>query len=644
MAWATMAACGLVATACGADAALPNADGAGAGDSAAVDDGGCSWLQAGAGPERTYTSTCASRIDATTAGDLMVDWFFPTADAATASPVVHEGTMYLGDWSGLFYAVDTATGTERWRFQADTNPAVYAGQITASAALGTIGGVDTVYFPSGKTVHALRTDDGTERWSVDIGVGSDTEPTEIEGAPLLVEDLVIIGVDVHNNPGFRAGVVALDAATGEVRWRWDGDAGAEPSGCVDVWGTASADVERRMVFFGTGNCPSAPEVWRPATEAVVAVDLDTGAERWIYQPHEPNNDDLDFASAPNLFSAGGRDLVGIGNKDGDYYALDRTSGALVWRADATEPGLEEPGGNFSTGGFIGAAAVVGDTIVGGTAVGPAPYLHGIATVDGALTWQQAKAQAIYSPPGAVHDVAFIGGTDFTLRGVRTTDGAVVFEHPVDAVIAAGPAVVGDAVYAPIGFKEPGTSAPIANGGVQKLRLPRPGETTTSTTAAPTTTAAPGVTGVDLTNAGGACIGTPCPLPFALKPTPADATPSGTIVVRTTPFSMTVEVAGLGEPAGWLSPGSDAAADGATTYAVYLSEGDDNPVGGLVCVLEGDPAGSGGSCTGDALPRRTTYNRMTILAVNEAATLPAPAEGLARLVTTVAFDPPLTPAP
>ncbi|MEZ5135286.1 MAG: hypothetical protein R2699_09590 [Acidimicrobiales bacterium] len=115
-------------------------------------------------------------------------------------------------------------------------------------------------------------------------------------------------------------------------------------------------------------------------------------------------------------------------------------------------------------------------------------------------------------------------------------------------------------------------------------------------------------------------------------------------MRTTPFSMTVEVAGLGEPAGWLSPGSDAAAAGATTYAVYLSEGDDNPVGGLVCVLEGDPAGSGGSCTGDALPRRTTYNRMTILAVNEAATLPAPAEGLARLVTTVAFDPPLTPAP
>ncbi|MEZ5135287.1 MAG: hypothetical protein R2699_09595 [Acidimicrobiales bacterium] len=87
------------------------------------------------------------------------------------------------------------------------------------------------------------------------------------------------------------------------------------------------------------------------------------------------------------------------------------------------------------------------------------------------------------------------------------------------MIAAGPAVVGDAVYAPIGFKEPGTSAPIANGGVQKLRLPRPGETTTSTTAAPTTTAAPGVTGVDLTNAGGACIGTParCRSPSSPRP-------------------------------------------------------------------------------------------------------------------------------
>ena len=72
--------------------------------------------------------------------------------------------------------------------------------------------------------------------------------------------------------------------------------------------------------------------------------------------------------------------------------------------------------------------------------------------------------------------------------------------------------------------------------------------------------------------------------------------------------------------------------------MFLSESDDNPTGGLVCILDADL-----DCTGK-LPRRgATYNRATLVAVKDAQTVPTLADGFERLVTTVSFDPPLQPA-
>ena len=49
-------------------------------------------------------------------GDLK--WKFNTVGDVTSPPLVHEGTVYFGDWKGYFYAVDTSTGQEEWRLNA----------------------------------------------------------------------------------------------------------------------------------------------------------------------------------------------------------------------------------------------------------------------------------------------------------------------------------------------------------------------------------------------------------------------------------------------------------------------------------------------------------------------------------------------
>ena len=79
---------------------------------------------------------------------------------------------------------------------------------------------------------------------------------------------IIVGTDVHNSgDGTAAGVVALDAATGARRWvattaPTTGEGGTGP-GCGDVWGSPSVDLDRRLVFVGTGNCET-PEGWGDA--------------------------------------------------------------------------------------------------------------------------------------------------------------------------------------------------------------------------------------------------------------------------------------------------------------------------------------------------------------------------------------------
>ena len=135
-----------------------------------------------------------------------------------------------------------------------------------------------------------------------------------------------------------------------------------------------------------------------------------------------------------------------------------------------------------------------------------------------------------------------------------------------------------------------------------------------------------------------CVGTPCDVGFTLVQPPAGTTPTMTLLVTLDPWKVEITTAGLGPPSAWLRPGSNEAATAATRYGVFLSESDDNPQGGLLCVLD-----ASGACTSSKIPRKgATYNRLTILAITDSDALPSPAEGVNRLVVTHGFDPLLSP--
>lgn len=625
----------------------------------------CDWASYGNGPDRTFAVAppCETTIAPDTVGDLAEAWFFNTDDVVTATPAVAGGTVFVGDWAGTFYAIDAETGEQRWRHETVPHPTVYSGQIVSSAAVAEAEGRTLVYFGGGKTLYALDAITGDEVWSFDTAIfdrqrerdvdttdedtlpeiSDEDRPTEIQSSPLVVEGLVVVGFDAHDRPGFRAGVIALDAATGELVWDFDPDGGDEPTGCAGVWSSPSADLERRLVFAASANCPSSPEGWGPYTEALFALDLDTGEPQWSYQPHPPNNDDIDLPGAPNLFAVGGAAAVGIGSKDGHYYAVDRETGDELWDAVGKEPDLD-PGSNYSFGGFIGPLAIAEGLAVGGTAGnGPTacPCLHAFDLETGQIAWQSEEPQPIFGASAIAGGVVFSGGTDFTFRALDLTTGAELWSTDMPGVVAGGSAVVGDDVFAVAGIREPGGEVTAESAGVFRFTLD-PAASTEPDTAPTTDTTVEAHDGpVVLESPEQPCVGTPCEARFTTPTPPAGLSPTGTLEVATDPFTVRMTASGLGDPEQWVAPNAPNAEDGADVFTLMISVSDENPLGDALCTFEPTDRPDEWVCEGDTIPLLAPqYNRLTILALPEGAGFPSVAEGVARLVWTRMFDSPL----
>jgi polyvinyl alcohol dehydrogenase (cytochrome) len=304
-----------------------------------------------------------------------------------------------GGSGGWVLAFDKNTGALIWKTQADPHPAAI---ITQSA---------TVY---GNRVY--------------VGVASLEE--------------ALAAFDPPGSPyqlSFRGSMLALDLDTGAIVWKTY----TAPAGYTGnaVWGSSPAiDTKRGQLYIGTGNNYSVPQTVLDCVAAagsdtaraacvpaddyfdsIMALDLATGAIRWATRaiPFDawtgdcipffgdgancpsPAGPDYDFGQAPALFTGkavkdpgntSGKliELVGAGQKSGQYWALNPDTGAVVW---VTQAG---PGG--TAGGLQWGSAVDGKRIYTANANSdhanfPAPsgptsgVWSAIDTNGGGLLWQ-----------------------------------------------------------------------------------------------------------------------------------------------------------------------------------------------------------------------------------------------------------------
>jgi len=170
--------------------------------------------------------------------------------------------------------------------------------------------------------------------------------------PVVTDDYVIIGGAVNDNVSTRepSGVIrAYHVDTGELVWNWDpgnpeqtapiaaGD--TYSASTPNSWSVSSVDEELGLVYVPMGN--QVPDQWgkgrtpeaAPFSSSIVALDLDTGKVRWVFQTVHNDLWDMDVPAQPSLLDLDTGDgpvpVLVAPTKQGDVYVLNRRDGTPV---------------------------------------------------------------------------------------------------------------------------------------------------------------------------------------------------------------------------------------------------------------------------------------------------------------------------
>ncbi len=238
-----------------------------------------------------------------------------------ASPTVFGGRVYIGANTGVFYALDQATGTVAWSkllgYVPDLTCEARGITATATVAPDPTTSAPTAYVASGDGyLFALDAGDGTERWHSPIMPTGSTQNDYYQwSSPTVANGRIYIGFSSHcDNPLTRGGVKMFDQATGQELAVWHSVPSNVQGG--GVWSTVAATAT--SVFATTGN---AFTTTRYDQNSIVRLDATTLTRKahWIV-PNAELIPDPDFGASPTLFTAGGVSMVGACDKNGWFYA------------------------------------------------------------------------------------------------------------------------------------------------------------------------------------------------------------------------------------------------------------------------------------------------------------------------------------
>ncbi len=404
---------------------------------------------------------------------LKVKWVFAYPGPLVGSqPTVVGGRVFVATTTGLVYSLNARTGCTYWTFQADSEirSALSVGEVhTSTSPKVAVFGADLMK----ANAYAIDADTGKLFWKTKI----DPHPlARITGSPVYYHNRLYVPTSSQEE-GFgamsnyscctaRGSVVALNASTGKILWtsypirqkpkpfkktstgvQMYGPAGGS------IWSAPTIDPKRHVIYVGTGD--SFTDVPTDATDAIVAMEMDSGHIKWIFQATKHDNylfgcsvpgkgicpnpvgPDYDFGSSPILHTEpGGKQVLLAGQKSGIVYELDPDNGKLLWK--------KQVGPGSMGGGVVWAITANADSVFVPIANQSDSSLSALKISDGATIWHDpapkgdcawgkqgcsgAESAAISLIPGAV----FSGAADGRLRAYSTKDGSVLWEFDTAA--------------------------------------------------------------------------------------------------------------------------------------------------------------------------------------------------------------------
>ena len=308
------------------------------------------------------------------------------------SPVVVNGVVYIQDMQANVYALDLGTGKLRWEYQVNTQELGGPGPDGVAVADG------RVYGDTPHTAFALSAATGKPVWVDRSLLNSGQGAFSIQ--PQAVAGRIYLASSLANGPGGGI-LLALDAATGRVIWKFNTMVGpdaavrADQAGSGGAWEPPLAGTDG-SVTFGIGNPyqSAATAIAHPErllySDSAVNLDAATGRLRWYYQAVPNDFQDHDLQTSPIAAKINGTSVLIDAGKVGYVYAINAQTGALLWKTPVgghnghdndsvlalahklhlKVPFTIEPG---ELGGVLSNPAVAGDTVYVSTVDEPIVY-------------------------------------------------------------------------------------------------------------------------------------------------------------------------------------------------------------------------------------------------------------------------------
>lgn len=444
--------------------AAPPATTAGGAASGPVD-----WRAYGRTPHGTRYAP-VDQINTENVKNLEVAWTFRTGDIPPSgaedqnTPLMVGDTVYTCSAHNIVHALNAETGEVRWKFDPEAKAPVwqrcrgvsyYETQAQAAGNSATAADTSASTTPSAGDTCAARIvmttidarlieldaktgtpcpDFGTNG-TVDLknGMGEVKDGFYFQtSAPTVMRDLVMVGGWVWDNveTGEPSGAVrAFNARTGQLVWAWDlgnpaitklpPEGQSYTRGTPNVWSTPAFDDALGLVYLPTGN--ATPDFFgaerskaaEDYTASIVALDMETGREKWKFQTVHHDLWDYDIPAQPALYDVpdgkGGTApaLIQV-TKRGQIFMLDRRDGTPI--AEVKEKPVPQSGG--APEDFLSPTQPYS---VGMPAIGTTPFTE--ARMWGATPYDQLycriefrkmRYEGEFTPPGPTKSLQFPG--------------------------------------------------------------------------------------------------------------------------------------------------------------------------------------------------------------------------------------------
>ncbi|MBE7169461.1 MAG: PQQ-binding-like beta-propeller repeat protein [Williamsia sp.] len=320
------------------------------------------------------------QINAGNVSQLQVAWTFSTHDKDTGNrsqnqcnPIVVDGILYGTSPRLKLFALDAATGGQKWLFDPAAEDTALKRDRNASLKVNrgvvywqdSTGTDKRIFYSVGEKTYAINASTGQpvrsfgKRGFIDLTENLDREkdfnPFIAGNTPgIIYKDLIIIGARVAESADAAPGHVrAYDVRTGERKWifhtiphpgelgydTWPDPDAWKKLGSANCWAGMALDEKTGVLYVPTGSIGGdfyggIRKGTNLFANSLIALDAATGKYRWHFQTVHHDLWDRDLAANPNLVTIhhDGKtiDAVAQISKHGYVFLFDRTNGKPIF--------------------------------------------------------------------------------------------------------------------------------------------------------------------------------------------------------------------------------------------------------------------------------------------------------------------------